>query len=229
MDSVILKDMRGLAAALALLTAAACGGKGEEKGASAAPPAAGDTSAAAAAAAPGPVAAAPGEVPAFGQPAAPEPAVLDSAMTPAEAAKAAERLQPRQGPVSPQTLDDYQLTMPRIRQLVQGGQNIAALQARRPELRDSMRVSAMDPNLVYQRLASIPDARAAVEAAGLTPREYTVAMAALIQAAMVHEMRRAGGNPQVPVNEANVQFVAENWTEIQSIMRAAAPRPGQQP
>lgn len=219
MDSVILKDMRGLAAAFALLALAACGGDSGEKGASAA--AAGDSAAApaAVAAAPGAAATQPSAVPAQ-----PQPAGLDSAMTPAEAAKAVESIEPR-GPVSPTSLDEYQLTMPKLRQLVQGGQNIAALQARRPELRDSMRVTTMDPNLVYQRLASIPDARAAVEAAGLSPREYTVAMAALIQAAMVHELRRAGRNPEVPVNENNVRFVSENWEEIQTMMRAAAPRP----
>ena len=220
MDSVILKDMRGLAAALALLALAACGGDGEEKGASAAT-AAGDSAAAPAAVASAP--AAPATQPSA-VPAQPQPAGLDSAMTPAEAAKAVESVQPR-GPVSPTSLDEYQLTMPKLRQLVQGGQNIAALQERRPELRDSMRVTTMDPNLVYQRLASIPEARQAVEAAGLTPREYTVAMAALIQAAMVHELRRAGRNPEVPVNENNVRFVSENWEEIQTMMRAAAPRP----
>jgi hypothetical protein len=226
MDSVILKDMRGLVAALALLATAACGG-GDEKGASATP-AAGDSGVVRTA--PGAVAAAPGAVQPFpSQPAAAPAAALDSAMDPREAVQAAGGVQP-QGPVAVQALQDYQLTMPRIRQLVQGGQAIAALQARRPELRDSMRVNTMDPNLVYQRLNSIPDARAAVESAGLTPREYTVAMAALIQAAMVHEMRRAGRDPEVPVNEANVQFVKDNWEEIQTLMRAAAPRmPAPQP
>jgi hypothetical protein len=222
MDSVILKDMRGLVAALALL-AAACGGGEEEKGAPAAAGTAGDSAAAPVAAAPGTSTATPGGVPGFGTQ-APEPAVLDSAMTPAEAAKVAEGM-PTKGPVEVASLSDYRLTMPKIRQLVQGGQAIAALQARRPELRDSMRINTMDPNLVYQRLNSIPDARAAVESAGLSAREYTVAMAALIQAAMVHEMRRAGRDPQVPVNEANVTFVGENWEEIQTVMRAAAPRP----
>lgn len=226
MDSVILKDMRALAAALALLTAA-CGG-GDEKGAAAAP-GKGDSAAApsAVAAAPG-TAATPGGAQPSPQKARQDSAVLDSAMDIVAATEAATAFQ-SQGPVTPQTLGEYQLTMPKLRQLVQAGQNIAAAQARRPDLRDSMRVSTMDPNLVYQRLASIPDARQAVESAGLSPREYTVAMAALIQAAMVHELRRAGRSPNVPVNETNVQFVSENWEEIQTMMRAAAPRQQGQP
>ena len=222
MKIVMLKDMRlrTLAAAGALLVATACGG-GDDEAASGSSVAKGGDSAtapAAAAAAPGtaqqPQAAAPAT-----QPNA--PAVLDSGMaTPAEAAKAAPAVQ---GPVNVQVLNSYELSMPKLRQLVQGGRNLAALQARRPELRDSMRISSMDPNAIYERLNSVPDAREAVASAGLSPREYAVATAALLQAAMVYQMQKAGRElpAQAQVNEANVRFVGEHWEEIQTLMRSA--------
>lgn len=221
MDFVILKDLRirGLVAAGALLLAAACG-EGEAPGA-AATPAAGDSAAAPATSA---TAAAP--VAAAQQPAAPtvQPNVpaLDSAMTPAKAAQAAAAATPATGPVTPEALSRYQLTMPKLRVLVQAGQNIAALQARRPELRDSMRIPTMDPNLLYQKLNGIADARAAVRSAGISPEDYAIATAALIQATMVNQMRRQGQDPRGQFSEANAKFVADNWDQIQTMMRAAA-------
>jgi hypothetical protein len=218
-DSVILKDLRvrGMVAAGALLMAAACGG-GDETDA-AATPAAGDS------AAPSATAAAPN---AAQQPAAPHPnvaAALDSAMTPAQAAEAAESAAPAPGPVTVQAIASYQLTLPRLRTLVKAGQNIAALQAERPDLRDSMRIPTMDPNLLFQKLNTIPAAREAVTRAGITPREYALATSALIQATMVNEMRRRGQTPEGEFNEANVKFVADNEEAIKEIMRAAAPAP----
>jgi hypothetical protein len=222
MEIVILKDMRlrTLAAAGALMVAAACGG-GDDEAAAGASAAKGGDSATAAAAATTPGTA---QQPQAAAPAAQSnvPAVLDSGMaTPAEAAKAAPAVQ---GPVNVQVLNSYELSMPKLRQLVQGGRNLAALQARRPELRDSMRISSMDPNAIYDRLNSVPAAREAIASAGLSPREYAVATAALLQAAMVYQMQQAGRElpKEARVNEANVRFVGENWEEIQTMMRSAA-------
>ncbi|HEU4882747.1 MAG TPA: hypothetical protein VFT45_10890, partial [Longimicrobium sp.] len=155
------------------------------------------------------------------QPAAP---VLDRPMTPAQAATAAAAA-PATGPVTTQALDSYQLTMPKLRALAQAGQNMAALQARRPELRDSMRIPTMDPNLLYQKLNGIADVRDAVNRAGLTPEEYVVVMAALLQATVVHEMRSRGQTPPGNFNEGNAKFVADHWGEIQTMMSSVARPP----
>ncbi|HYR11764.1 MAG TPA: hypothetical protein VEQ60_28530, partial [Longimicrobium sp.] len=151
-------------------------------------------------------------------------AAMDSAMTPAQATEAAAAA-PAQGPVNTQAVNSYRLTMAKLRALVQAGRNIAELQARRPELRDSMRIPTMDPNLLYQKLNSVPDARAAVGRAGITPDEYALATAALLQASVVAEMRRRGEAPKGEFNEPNVKFVTDNWEEIQTLMRSAAPAP----
>lgn len=218
-EPVTLKHLRGVFAACMLtIAAAACGGADDETADSAAAAPAGDTTAAPAAAA-APEAAPPPAA------ATPEQRILDSAMTPQEAMKAAERVQV-EGPVTVQAVSGYTLTMPKLRQLVQAGRNIAAVQERRPELRDSMRIPTMDPNALYERLSTIPDVRDAVQRAGLTPREYATATGALLQAIIVHEMRSRGTEPQGQFNEANVRFVGENLEEIQAMMRNAI---GQQP
>ena len=98
----------------------------------------------------------------------------------------------------------------------------AELLERRPELRDSMRLEAFDPNAIYEKLNSIPDVRDAIGRAGMSPREYATATAALMQAAMVRQMRAQGMTPPAQVNENNVKFVDDNWAEIQQMMQAAA-------
>ncbi|HEX6910293.1 MAG TPA: hypothetical protein VF142_07855 [Longimicrobium sp.] len=138
---------------------------------------------------------------------------------------------PVRGPVNVQTVGNYQLTMDGVRKLVRVGQSLAELQARRPELADSARLGGFDPNAMYEKINGIPEVRDAVTRAGMSPREYSVAMAALFQAVMVYQMRERGVSmpQQVPVNEANVEFVEEHLDEIQQVARSAMeqmrPRP----
>lgn len=228
MDSVTSKFLRGSAACTLMVLAAACGG-GDDKQEAAAPAAtaAKTDSAAAPATATAP---APALTPSLGapQPApAPQPnaAVLDSAMSPREAAKAAEKMTV-QGPVTPDALESYQLTMPKLRQLVAAGQSLMLLQAQNPQMREAMRVPSADPNELYRRLNTIPEAREAVARAGMTPTEYATATAALLQAIMIHEMRARGSNPQGRYNTRNVEFITEHWQEFQEMMRRAAPNAG---
>jgi len=136
---------------------------------------------------------------------------------------------PATGPVNAGVVEDYRLTMDGIRKLVRAGQSLGELQARRPDLRDSMRLGTFDPNGMFEKLSSIPAVRDAIGEAGMTPREYATATAALMQAAMVRQMRSQGLSPQVQVSEANVRFVDENWNEIQQILRAAAAQVPPQP
>jgi hypothetical protein len=137
---------------------------------------------------------------------------------------------PPDRPVTEEEARGYRLSMDRIRQLVRAGEELATLQARRPEMRDSMAVGSPDPNAILERLSNVAPAREAIARAGLTPREYTLATIALMQAGMVSEMRRRGMSPPIEVNEDNVRLVAENWEEIQRMMAAVAQRvapPGQ--
>ena len=168
-------------------------------------------------------AAAPGATPADSAAPGTAPAASAAAGAARDSAMAAEILSaPVTGPVNVQVIEGYRLTMDGMRKLARAGQNLGELQARRPELRDSMRLGAFDPNGIYEKLNSIPDAREAIQRAGMTPREYATATAALMQAVMVAEMRKQGMQPKADVNEANVTFVTENWQEIQSLMQSVA-------
>ena len=127
------------------------------------------------------------------------------------------------GPVSPEAISEYRLSMEKIRQLRQAGLNLAALQREHPELRGQMQMEGPpDPNRMYERLNSIPQARAAVERSGMSTRDYTIGMGALMQGVIVHQMRKRGMTPPVQANEANVEFVAANETEIMQLLTSAA-------
>jgi hypothetical protein len=219
MEFVILINLRRMALSGAcVLLLAGCGGDEAEPAAnaSAATPA-GDSAAPAptAAAAPQAVPSTPAEAPAADA-RTPQAVARDSAMT--EAILKA----PVKGPVNVETIESYRLTMDGVRKLVRAGQSLGELQARRPELRDSMRLEAFDPNAIYEKLNGIPEVRAAIAEVGMTPREYATATAALMQAAMVRQMRAQGMSPPVQVNEANVEFVDENWDEIQQLLQSVA-------
>lgn len=237
MISVILPIFRrALLPGAGVLLLAGCGGDDAADGTEA--PAAQAAASAADSAAPTAVAADTTQAAAPAGPAAPVPA---SAPAPTVAAQDrpigdTTRLKealaaPVTGPVNVQAVGNYQLTMDGIRKLVRVGQNLAELQARRPELADSARLGGFDPNAMYEKINSIPEVRDAVTRAGMSPREYSVAMTALLQAVMVHQMRERGMTmpQQVPVNEANVDFVDEHLDEIQQIARSATeqmrPRP----
>jgi hypothetical protein len=213
-DVTLTTLRRTVPSGVCMLLLAACGG-GDEPAAKAAATPADSASAAPAAALP----AAPLAVPP-GDSAAPVPVSTDSV------SRAAKQIleAPVAGPVNVETLEDYQLTMERIRKLGQAGQSLGELQRRRPELRDSMRLEAFDPNAMYEKMNSIPDVRDAISRVGMTPREYATATAALMQAAMVSQMLQRGMQPQVEYNEANVKFVTDHWEEIMTLVRSMAPQ-----
>lgn len=213
MDFVILPLVRRtLLPGACVLLMAGCGGDEAETASSGSIQA--DSAAPAAALVTPPVT--PGDSAAPGTAPAPAASARDSALSDA-ILKA-----PVTGPVNVDALANYQLTMEGLRKLVRAGQNLGELQSRRPELRDSMRLEAFDPNAIYDKLNSIPDVREAIGRAGMSPREYATATAALMQAGMVRQLRARGVQPPSQVNEANVRFVDENWAEIQQMMQAAA-------
>lgn len=136
---------------------------------------------------------------------------------------------PVTGPVNVQALQSYELNMDVVRRLVRVARNLAELQQRRPGLADSVRMQGFDPNAIFERINSIPEVREAITREGLNPRDYVMASAALMQSAMVRQMRAQGMQPQVQVNEKNVQFVDAHWEEIQQLTRSTLPQPRPQP
>ena len=203
-------------AAASLLLLAACGGDGAADAPEAATSPAADTTALTVAEAPAAALDSAERAAARGDTAAVAATAPPAAAAPAPDAPAL------QGPVNAEAVAGYRLSMERIRQLVRAGEQLAELQDRRPELRDSMAVTSPDPNAIYERLNAVAPAREAIARAGMTPRDYALATTALLQAAMANEMRKQGMAPPGAVNEANVRFVDENWNEIQQMMQQVA-------
>jgi hypothetical protein len=248
---VNLTHMRNpMISATAVLLLAACGGDGGDSAAkpaadsavatavtSPAPPISADSADGFAGAPAGSAGASPVFVPQSGAPPAgtvPQPAAeAPKAAAPKERIQAPPPPPPNvevKGPVSPEAIGDYRLSMDKIRQMRQAGLNLAALQREHPELRAQMQMEGPpDPNRMYERLNSIPQARAAVERSGMSTRDYTLGMGALMQGVIVHQMRKRGMNPPVQANEANVEFIAANETEIMQLLTSAAAQAGAMP
>jgi hypothetical protein len=122
-------------------------------------------------------------------------------------------------PITPEEAQRHTLSMENIRKLARAGAELAQLQQRNPAMRDSMAVRSADPNAILERLSNVPEARAAVGRAGMSPREYTLTTIALMQAAIVSQARMQGQAPPIPAHEENVRLVTENFEEIQTLMR----------
>ncbi len=72
------------------------------------------------------------------------------------------------------------------------------------------------------RINKLPEAREAIEAAGLTARQYAVITMALFQASMAQFAVEQGADPakvakDASVNPANIRFVKENKTELEKL------------
>jgi hypothetical protein len=76
------------------------------------------------------------------------------------------------------------------------------------------------------RIARIPEARKAIEGAGLTPRQYAVITMALFQAAFAQYAVEQGADiakvaRDANVNPANIRFVKEHKAELEKLKPAA--------
>lgn len=76
------------------------------------------------------------------------------------------------------------------------------------------------------RVGRVPEARKAIEAAGLTPRQYAVITMALFQAAFAQFAVDQGADPakvarDAGVNPANLRFVKEHKQELEKLKPAA--------
>ena len=71
------------------------------------------------------------------------------------------------------------------------------------------------------RIAAVPEAKRAIEQAGLDAEEYALVTMTLMQASMAYALLQASPNTPIPngVNKANVEFVREHHAELEA-MRA---------
>ena len=120
-------------------------------------------------------------------------------------------------------LSRYQLTMADVRKFEAANANLA--KHPKPEQDDD---DAEDENAnesldeMAARIESNPIARTAVEAAGLSARQYVVITMALFQASLAQYAVDQGADPgkiarETGVNPANIRFVKEHKAELEQM------------
>ena len=117
-------------------------------------------------------------------------------------------------------LSRYQLTMADIRKFAAANANLA----KHPKVeQDDDDAEDADDNAsldeMAARIESVPVARKAVEAAGLSARQYAVITMALFQASLAQYAVEQGADPgkiarETGVNPANIRFVKEHKAEL---------------
>ncbi len=121
-------------------------------------------------------------------------------------------------------LSRYTLTMADIRKYAAANANLAK-HPKAEENEDSEDDEDSDNESLDEmaaRIAKMPEARKAIEAAGLTPRQYAVITMALFQASMAQFAVEQGADPakvarEASVNPANIRFVKENKAELEKL------------
>ena len=127
-------------------------------------------------------------------------------------------------------LSRYTLTTADLQKLAAVNANLAKL-AKAHENDDEGDDDGSDTNnesldQMAARLARNPEARKAIEAAGLTPRQYSVIMMALFQASFAQYAVEQGADAakvahDASVNPANIRFVKEHKAELQKLQEPA--------
>ncbi len=121
-------------------------------------------------------------------------------------------------------LSRYTLTMADIRKYAAANANLAKL-PKAEENEDSDDDEDSDNESLDQmaaRIGKMPEARKAIEGAGLTPRQFAVITMALFQASMAQFAVEQGADPakvarDASVNPANIRFVKENKAELEKL------------
>lgn len=119
-------------------------------------------------------------------------------------------------------LSRYELTMTDVRKFAAANANLA----KHPKVEDGddgdEDRSSESLDEMAARIARIPEARKAIEAAGLTVRQYAVVTMALFQASFAQYAVEQGADPakvarDAGVNPANLRFVKEHKQELEML------------
>jgi hypothetical protein len=129
-----------------------------------------------------------------------------------------------EGPIDEAAIQSYRLEIGKMRRWKQAVANLMELKRTRPEVTEAleMNMEEFDANQVVARINSVPEARRAIESAGISARDYVLTIPALVGALFVHGMREGGmnvGGSGPDINEDNVKFVAEHQAEIEQMMK----------
>jgi hypothetical protein len=150
------------------------------------------------------------------------PAATDAA-TPASAATTTEAAAPAQSatPAGSPDAAPVTLTMERVTSYTNALKSIAAAQKADPEMGDvAQDLSEEDSAQYTARLEADPKLRAAIEAAGLSVREFVGIGDTLLGAMMAQGALEAGQLKTLPegIDPASVEFVKQHKAELKAVM-----------
>jgi hypothetical protein len=118
-------------------------------------------------------------------------------------------------------LYNYTLTTDKLQKLSSTTKALESLAKQHPEIKDSDDTKSIDETV--KKLQKYPDAVAVINKNGLSPREYTVGIMTVIQAATAVGFKKAGTYKDYPpdmlklVSKANLDFVEQHWDEFQKL------------
>lgn len=127
-------------------------------------------------------------------------------------------------------LADHDVTMDDLRKLAAAQTNLAELKRSRPDLKaalegDDSEEDTSDATFddIEAKINQIPEARAAIESAGLDVRRYVVILLGLVHAGMADAMIQHGMNQDsvvrdLQINPDNLEFVRANREEVGRVM-----------
>lgn len=124
-------------------------------------------------------------------------------------------------------VQDFKLSMPRMQKWAQGVRNVVALSKAHPELEGSLKVdqnASLDQQVAV--LEAHPEAKKAIKAAGLSPREFTMTFHAYMQAAAAQSVQQMPAGRardsvmrSLKVHPDNVTFIQKNMSELDKLMK----------
>lgn len=126
-----------------------------------------------------------------------------------------------QAPADAGSIDTYELTMDNIHAMMKAQVALAAAEKADPTLDSAMNISEEDDAQYVARLESTPKVRAAIEATGMSVRDYAYTAQSLVGTMMAVGAVEAGLVKEIPaeVNPRNVEFVKAHRAELEKMMQ----------
>ena len=128
-------------------------------------------------------------------------------------------------------LSDYTLTLDDLRKFEQAHRNLKQVMNANPELKARIEAENADDDNSAASLDEIesafeeePEARDAIEAAGIGPRDYVLTLLALMQAGMAQAVIDMGAKQDsvlqdLEIHPANLEFARQHKAEIGRVMK----------
>lgn len=115
------------------------------------------------------------------------------------------------------------LDMGKVKSWIEAQKNLAAATNADPSLDPAQNISEEDGPKYVARLEASPKMRAAIEAAGLSVRDYAYISETLIGAMMAQGAVEAGHLKTIPdgIDPAAVEFVKQHDSELQALLKQA--------